>query len=87
MPTTTPPQNLKLTDTGTYTFELSGQKTGDTVSDYAIVMRTLENDSDGYDATIYTDGAAANEGGGIIVTTGPLSDPRVHRQCTIPAGK
>ena len=54
-------------------------------------MQTLEKDLDNYDATIYTDGAAthgnANGGTGTIVTTGPQSDHRVLRQCTIPAGK
>ena len=52
-------------------------------------MQALENDWDSYDATIYTDGAAthsnANGSGSIIVTTGRISDHRVHRQCTITA--
>ena len=49
-------------------------------------MHTLEKDWDSYNTTIYTDGAAThgntNGGSGIIVTTGPRSDPNVHRQST-----
>ena len=54
-------------------------------------MQTLEKDWDSYDGTIYTGGAAthgsANGGSGVILTTDPTNDPRVHRQCTIPTGK
>ena len=54
-------------------------------------MQTLVKEWDSYDATTYTDSLAAhgNTNGGIsiIVTTGPPSDHRVHRQCCIPAGK
>ena len=51
----------------------------------------LEKDWDSYNSTIHSDGAATrsnkNGGSGITVITGPQCDPRVHRQCTIPAGK
>ena len=90
-PTTTPHLRPQWNDTGNHTFELTGQKTGDTASDHEIAMQTLDNDWNSYDTTIYTDGAAthgsANGGSGIIITTGPRGDPRVHRQCTILAGK
>ena len=51
----------------------------------------VEENWDNYEATIYTDGAAtydnANGGSSIIASTGPWSDPAVHRLYTIQAGK
>ena len=49
-------------------------------------------DWDGFDAIINTDRSAthgiASDGSGVIVTTDPPpSDPRIHRQCILPAGK
>ena len=82
----TPPLKPAWIDTGTHTFELTRQKTGDNASDHEIATPTLEIDWDSYDTTIYTDGAATHCSR-IIVATGPPSHPRVHRQCTIPADK
>ena len=83
--TKSPPLNPPWTDTGTYTFEITGQKTGDTASDDEIAMQMLEKDWDSYGTTIYTDCAAthcnANGGSGIIVTTGPP----VTQQSTVSA--
>ena len=88
IPTTTPTLKPPLTDTGNHTFELTGQKTGDTASDHAIAMQTEDWIAN---ATIYTDGAVThgnlNGRSGIIVTTGPHRDPRVHHQCTLLSGK
>ena len=70
-PTTTPPHRPPWIDTGTHTFELTGQKTGDTAYDDEIAMQTLKNDRDCYDATIFTDAAthgSPNGGSSIIIT-------------------
>ena len=87
---TTPQFKPPWTDTGTHTFELARQKTGDTASDRIITMQTLENDRDSFDATIFTDGAATHcnaiGDSGIMFTTGPPIDPRIHRQSNLPAG-
>ena len=70
-----PPHKPPWIDTGTHTFELTGQKTGDTASPHAVAIQTLEKDLDSFDATIYIDGAAthgnANGSSLMTVTTGP----------------
>ena len=56
----------------------------------AIAIRTLVKDWISYDATIYTDGAATHGNTMVVsVSLSPLapSEPRVHCQCTILAGK
>ena len=90
-PTTTPPLEPLWTVTGIHTSKLTGLEMEDTTSDHSVAMQTLEKDLDNYDATVCTDGSTthgiASGGSGIVVTNGPPSDPRVHRQCTLPAGK
>ena len=77
-PTTTlkPP----WTDTGTHTLELTGQKTGDTASDDAIAMKTLEKYWDSYDTAIYTDCAATQT---VVAVSLSTLAPQVTLESTV----
>ena len=78
----THPVKPPWTDTGIHTFELTGQRTGDTVSDNEIAMQTLMKDWDSYDATIYTDCGNTTM---VVAASLSSSGPQVTRESTVSA--